>query len=197
MQRKNFDKMQKILNIAAELFSERDFHDVKLDEVAKLAGVGKGSIYTYFKSKDFLFFKCLSHGLEGFSSKALQIIKENNFDSGFKKLIGMFVEVLTIKGPMLATACKHGPKLKFSVEEYDEFVALTKQGIDIMTVAFEKGLAEGLLDDNFTPRQMAIIFQGCFDISTAFIFHGEPPLNEEQLYEVLMRTFKKQRCICK
>jgi hypothetical protein len=40
---------------------------------------------------------------------------------------------------------------------------------------------------------MAIIFQGCFDISTAFIFHGELPLNEDQLYEVLMRIFKKQR----
>ena len=52
MQRKNPDKMNKIIEMATKLFSERDYHDVKLDEVARLSGVGKGSIYTYFKSKD-------------------------------------------------------------------------------------------------------------------------------------------------
>lgn len=194
MQRKNPDKMNKIIEMATKLFSERDYHDVKLDEVARLSGVGKGSIYTYFKSKDYLFFKCLSHGVDEFTSKALQTIKNESFDGAFRKLIGMFVEVLEIKGPMLASARKHGPKLKLSVEEYNEFISMTKQGIDVMTVAFKKGLDEGLLDDTFfSPRQMAIVFQGCFDISTAFIFHGERPLNEDRLYEVLMRIFKKQR----
>ena len=78
MQRKNPDKMNKIIEMATKLFSERDYHDVKLDEVARLSGVGKGSIYTYFKSKDYLFFKCLSHGVDEFTSKALQTIKNES-----------------------------------------------------------------------------------------------------------------------
>src|SRR3954467_1061835 len=56
MQRPDEKKRQLIADTAAKLFATRPFHKVKLDDVAAAAGVGKGTLYIYFKSKEDLYF---------------------------------------------------------------------------------------------------------------------------------------------
>ncbi|MGC4030775.1 MAG: TetR/AcrR family transcriptional regulator [Tepidisphaeraceae bacterium] len=48
-------KRDAILKTAARLFAQRPFHEVRLDDVAQAAHIGKGTVYLYFKSKDDLF----------------------------------------------------------------------------------------------------------------------------------------------
>jgi AcrR family transcriptional regulator len=55
MQRPDEKKRQLIAETAARLFATRPFHKVKLDDVAAEAGVGKGTLYVYFKSKEDLY----------------------------------------------------------------------------------------------------------------------------------------------
>jgi AcrR family transcriptional regulator len=56
MQRPDEKKRQQIADAAGRLFATLPFHKVKLDDVAAEAGVGKGTLYIYFKSKEDLFF---------------------------------------------------------------------------------------------------------------------------------------------
>jgi AcrR family transcriptional regulator len=51
------DKKNRIMAAAEGLFKTGQFHEITLDEVARLADVGKGTIYQYFASKDDLFFQ--------------------------------------------------------------------------------------------------------------------------------------------
>lgn len=51
MQRIDEEKRKRIIEIAGKLFSSRPFHDVRLEDVAAEARIGKGTIYVYFKSK--------------------------------------------------------------------------------------------------------------------------------------------------
>ena len=46
------DKRQKIFQAAVQVFSKEGFHKATIDMVAAQSGVGKGSIYRYFKSKE-------------------------------------------------------------------------------------------------------------------------------------------------
>ncbi len=48
-------KKRHILNAARQLLIERDFEKIVLDDVAKRAGVAKGTLFLYFKSKEELF----------------------------------------------------------------------------------------------------------------------------------------------
>ncbi len=48
------DKRARILAAATAVFAERDFHRVQVSEVATRAGVGKGTVYLYFPTKDAL-----------------------------------------------------------------------------------------------------------------------------------------------
>jgi AcrR family transcriptional regulator len=44
-------RREQLLRIGAELFSERAYEDVWIDEIAAAAGVSKGLLYHYFRSK--------------------------------------------------------------------------------------------------------------------------------------------------
>jgi AcrR family transcriptional regulator len=48
------DKRQAILDAALMLFAERGFHGTSVPEIAKSAGVGAGTIYRHFESKEAL-----------------------------------------------------------------------------------------------------------------------------------------------
>lgn len=45
------DKKSSILQAAFRLFAEKGFHHTTVEEIAALAGVGKGTVYEYFSSK--------------------------------------------------------------------------------------------------------------------------------------------------
>src|SRR5690348_16186579 len=48
------DKRDAIMTAALELFVERGFHGTAVPEIAERAGVGAGTIYRYFESKEAL-----------------------------------------------------------------------------------------------------------------------------------------------
>ncbi len=61
-------KRDQILLAAKELFCEQGFPNTSMDEVAKLAGVSKQTVYSHFGCKDDLFVasiesKCIMHGV--------------------------------------------------------------------------------------------------------------------------------------
>ncbi len=87
----NDNKKEKILLAAQELFSDRGFHETTVEEIAKHAGVAKGTVYIYFESKEQLF---------------KEVIK-----TGFKELTRILEEKLeTTNDPI--------QKIKFIVETY-------------------------------------------------------------------------------
>ena len=59
------DKRERILAAATAVFAERDFHQVSVSEVASRAGVGKGTLYLYFPTKDDLQQESLRASLVG------------------------------------------------------------------------------------------------------------------------------------
>jgi AcrR family transcriptional regulator len=64
MQVPDEQKQMKILAAAAELFSAHPFHKVLLSDVAAAAGVGKGTLYVYFKNKEDLYLSVLFNGFD-------------------------------------------------------------------------------------------------------------------------------------
>ena len=76
MQRPDEKKRKDILAVAERLFATRLFHEVKLDDVAARAKIGKGTIYIYFSSKEDLYLSLVREGfaelLENLQRQTLQ-----------------------------------------------------------------------------------------------------------------------------
>jgi AcrR family transcriptional regulator len=57
-------KRQRILDAAAHAFAGGDFHRVSTEQIASAAGVGKGTLFRYFSSKEELFVATLSYTVD-------------------------------------------------------------------------------------------------------------------------------------
>jgi AcrR family transcriptional regulator len=62
-------KAQRIIEAAAQLFAERHYHEVRMDDIAAKAGVAKGTIYLHFKDKDNLYQALALDGLKKLSKR--------------------------------------------------------------------------------------------------------------------------------
>ena len=65
---KTADKELAILEAASRVFAQRPFHEVLIDDIAADAGIGKGTIYRYFETKDDLYFNAVLHVLDTLTS---------------------------------------------------------------------------------------------------------------------------------
>ena len=68
MNRKEMEKEARkkdILDAAARLFSEKGFHEVKVDDIAEKVGLSKGTIYLYYENKDRSAGRSKSHAGKG------------------------------------------------------------------------------------------------------------------------------------
>lgn len=69
-------KREKILEVAAELFSRKNYHEVMMDEVARLTNIAKGTVYNYFESKEELYFTIMSQKLNKLNTSLKEKISE-------------------------------------------------------------------------------------------------------------------------
>ncbi|MGE0679616.1 MAG: TetR/AcrR family transcriptional regulator [Candidatus Binatia bacterium] len=75
-QSKSAEKRTVILQAAAELFAEKDFHLVLMDEVAARAKVGKGTLYRYFPTKEDLYFATIFDGWDRLREELEEVLQE-------------------------------------------------------------------------------------------------------------------------
>lgn len=66
-------RRSRILAAAATLFASRGFADVQMDDVARLAGMGKPTLYRYFPSKAELFLAAFDGLLDGIDARLQEI----------------------------------------------------------------------------------------------------------------------------
>jgi AcrR family transcriptional regulator len=61
---KTDEKLEEILEAASQVFAAKDFHHVLIDEIAEVGGIGKGTVYRYFRTKEDLYFATIVRGLD-------------------------------------------------------------------------------------------------------------------------------------
>ena len=75
--------IERILEAAADLFSQKSYHEVMMEDVAKMIGVAKGTVYNYFTSKEELYFSIMSLRMKNLLNSLTEKIKteHNSIDS--------------------------------------------------------------------------------------------------------------------
>ena len=66
---KTVGQADKILAAAAQLFASHHFHQARMEDIADLAEVGKGTLYRYFKDKEELYMALLSRVTEDWTER--------------------------------------------------------------------------------------------------------------------------------
>jgi TetR/AcrR family transcriptional regulator, cholesterol catabolism regulator len=79
-----------ILQAASRLFTEKGFHKATIEDIAEGAGIGKGTVYEYFKNKNELFIKMIEHNINLYHSSISEKLKSND---GFIDRLYSFIDL--------------------------------------------------------------------------------------------------------
>lgn len=176
------DRRQEILNAAAQSFALFGYKATTMDQVAKQAHVGKGTIYIFFKNKEELFheiIKKLMHDMENAARHAIDPEKpfQNNVHQALYKMLEFRMDhQLTIK----------------LVQEQREIgtpiVQHVMQTLEQSTLLFIKNKVEKAIEQgeikSCNPDIVAFVL---LKIYIALIFDWEKdrdPLTEEEIAEI-------------
>ena len=84
-EREKEQRQNDIINAARKLFADRDFDEVSMDEIAEDIGLGKSTLYLYFKNKEALYFAIELRGIQIWVEMVKEEVKKGN--TGLEKLI--------------------------------------------------------------------------------------------------------------
>jgi len=95
MEMENMDKKEKILEAAQEIFFKKSFYEATMDDIARISGVKKPTIYYYFPSKIDLASQLLEVNIKKIFGKISEIISAtNNVKDRIKMIVDFYINLL-------------------------------------------------------------------------------------------------------
>ncbi len=138
---------EKILVAAYELFEKQGYDNTSYSEIAKLAGVGYGTIYSHFKSKESLL---LEHYLELMAKQLVRlqtmadIDRSNPLKHGLKLIDIMWQENATM--PLRKLEVFFSYRWVSSREDYERVVTAMNNIAKLVGSLFKKAQEKGQID---------------------------------------------------
>lgn len=106
-------KKQLIINAAIKCFAQKGFHATSIQEIVDTAGIAKGSVYSYFKSKEDLLFVAIKHEYDRMTSGIVSLTNDRKL-SPRERLAAQFQHMLQV------------------TLEYSDFIVALKNETDFM-----------------------------------------------------------------
>jgi AcrR family transcriptional regulator len=160
-----------IIDTARELFADKDFDEVSMNEIAGDVGLGKSTLYLYFKNKESLYFAVVLRGIRIWVEMVKKEVKKGN--TGLEKLIlsGNANKEFTNKYPDYFRLLYSPTSIKKqfdmdkmnSSEEFQEVRELFNEIIFIERDSIQKGIDEGEIRSDVDPVEAAIILSVIFN----------------------------------
>jgi AcrR family transcriptional regulator len=185
-----------LLAAALEVFTERGYAAARLDEVARRAGVSKGTVYLYFPSKEELFKAVVREGLVPVLERGEKMVAEHRGDTahlirslilGWWESIGSTPYAGITK--LMISECRNFPELgSFYLQE------VITRGHKLVRKALERGVNRGELRPVdceyatrlvFAPLVLQAIWRHSFDFCGAARL--DPDIYIEQHLDILLR----------
>lgn len=166
MMKEYSEKETRILDTAADLFARQPFHKVLLSDVARVAAVGKGTLYLYFKSKEDLYYAVLFRGFAGLVDRLNRFLA----DSGGSVEEQMTGAVRILSESMYLKVVSMEMMSVLTFPSTDEWREKRLELWSLLEGVIRKGIEQGVFEDS-DPALTAQYIPGM--IRTVCLFHGD------------------------
>jgi AcrR family transcriptional regulator len=184
-QRRKQDRPQEITNAALAAFAEKGYAATRVDDVAKRAGVSKGLLYLYFKTKEELFKSVIRSLVIPRIDKLTKIVDASEMSSE-EFLRGPFLEfakqmpgspISVVVRLMVAEGPKHPDLVSFY---WDNVVS---RGLAIIEELLARGVRNGEFQKSAVSEQpqlfiMPVVFSVIFNL-----LFGERSMDTDKIIE--------------
>lgn len=155
---RRFRRRDEILRTATDLFSEKGYHELTMEEIAEGMGVSKGTIYNYFSSKENLYLEILKESFEAI--EALLHEEVENSDPAPLKLRKLLAAIFTFYRQNLKVLRILSRDETHLLKEHFE---LTEKWRTRRVRLYEKIIEKGIDEGSFVkqnPRLRALMLYG-------------------------------------
>ena len=187
------EKRPLILRAATEVFAEQGFNSVTVAGIADRAGIGKGTVYEYFSSKDELLFAVFEWMNEGIADRIRSLIEEGGTThERLRRLMDLGAEVTREQVDMQAVAldfwsASRGTK---SEERYNQACLSTYRAYRALVVdVIREGQQTGELKPSIDAEAIAVMIVAAMDglgIQIFFDREVDPVTTVDGFAEVLL-----------
>jgi len=177
-------KRKKILEAAASVFSQKGFHQAKMDEIAKQAGVAKGTLYYNFSGKSKLFAATVTEGMEKIIG---QVEKELESDLPFKEHLRKLIRsnlFLYLKYSDLSKIVFNELTSGIDNDVLEEIEKVRLRYIDFVSDLLRQGQERGYLKEIDT-RLAAVGIVGFLDNLCNYYLKNHEMLDQETLINIM------------
>ncbi|MEA3470354.1 MAG: TetR/AcrR family transcriptional regulator [Thermodesulfobacteriota bacterium] len=177
-------KREKILKAAGLVFSKKGFYRATMDEIAKEAGVAKGTLYYNFPGKSKLFAATVTEGMEEIIG---QVENEIESDLPFKEHLRYLIRsnfLLYLKYSDLSKIVFNELTSGIDDEVLEEIEKVRVRYIDFVSDLLRQGQARGYLKEIDT-RLAAVGIVGFLDSLCNYYLKNERMLDREALIDIM------------
>ncbi len=126
--KKNKEKEERILNAGSEVFAREEFYRARMDKIANLSHLGKGTLYRYFKDKKGLFLAILDRKMVNLRTQVKETIaRETDLFKKIKSAITIHLSFFEKNKGFLETIFHQQGKFQnYYFEHYNSLKGLEK-----------------------------------------------------------------------
>jgi len=151
-------KRPTIIEAAVQVFSEKGYHNARIEEVAVAAGIGKGTVYEYFDSKLHLFQAVMENSVELYYDSIIPVEGTTlSFEERLRRLIESHVRFCQANREL--TRIVFWDTEIMDSELKDWFLSLRKEKEDQLTEVIRQSIHKGELRQ-FDPYLMTVMLGG-------------------------------------
>src|SRR5918912_1067918 len=153
---------ERIIQSAIENFAKNGFDKTRMEDIAASAGLAKGTLYLYFKSKEDLFFALCEHNLEQLRNQLSKLFnKKENILSDAERFYDEYQRVSlgsdTIWFEMIALSTRNPTLRKILSENQSKIYQAIKE---FLKIQIQRGFFREDIDINAIAAGLMALYNG-------------------------------------
>lgn len=165
-----------ILDAALEVFSEKGFHDSRLEDIAQQAGFSKASLYNYYKDKEMIFVNLATREYQILQEKMLNdpLLKVDHtlpFSENIRRILTLVFEtfgkhfafLLSMNSFQFYTIFNSVKQKKREENLEEQLEDARCEMHNTFMILVEKAIENGDINTSLTPLQIHTLFDAIID----------------------------------
>lgn len=180
MKEKTKMKRLAILKAAMVVFMEKGYEKAKIIDIAQQAGIGKGTVYEYFESKEQLFRCLLDAHCQRYLKQIEETLEKLTEASCREKLLAL-LQLEAKQAEVLASSSRTPLQVQLELFQLPEFERAFRRILSFKYDSFRRIIQDGV--DRGELRQINVSLAALMVMGTQFFISGSTTVHRKQLYQ--------------
>jgi AcrR family transcriptional regulator len=177
-------RRKEIFDASVHLFLEKGFNETTLREIAEAAGIGKSTLYDYFKSKDEILVSYFENEIQKITERAQEIARQDlDIPEKLRQIMQKHLEYLVDNKNFYLKLTIASQTLPLGSQEKIQAKRHAYQ--DMLRELIEEGIRRGEL----RPINPLLAARSVFNLLAAAVFTSRPTGTSEEMQEDALDIF--------